>query len=334
MGEDQNIQSIVKSLQAKFGQENITYLGNKETTGIERITSGSSSLDNALGGGWPVGRIIELMGPESSGKSTICYHAMAEAQKKGWVVGLVDVEYSHDPVYSSAIGVDNDKLIVSQPEDGTQALDILVGMLEAGVKLIVVDSVAALLPREESESDDLGKMTIGRQAQLMSKGLRKITPIIGRNNAIVIFTNQIRMKIGAMFSNPETTPGGESLKFYASIRCRVSTISGDKQLDADGNEISKRTKIIVKKNKTAPPFRSCEFNIIFGKGIDEESDIIENAIEAGVFAKGGGGVYTSKLLTERGMEKIRGRENLFNWIKEQGEDFIEIIKKEMENIKK
>jgi recombination protein RecA len=315
------VESIVKSLQAKFGEENITYLGNKKATAMERISSGSFSLDNALGGGWPVGRIVEIMGPESSGKSSICYHAMAEAQKLGWVVALVDTEYSHDPIYAGNIGVDNDSLIVSQPEDGTQALDILIQMLDGGVRLAVVDSVASLLPREEAESDDFGKATVGRQAQLMSKALRKLTPAVGRNKAIVIFTNQLRQKIGVMYGNPETTAGGESLKYYASIRCRVSTVSGS-------TDTAKRTKVKVIKNKTAVPFKETEFNIIFGVGIDKINDIVEGAIDSGLFQKGAGGVYTSKLLTDRGVEKIRGREKLLTWIKEQGEDFLEILSKE------
>ena len=315
------VESIVKSLQAKFGEENITYLGNKKATAMERISSGSFSLDNALGGGWPVGRIVEIMGPESSGKSSICYHAMAEAQKLGWVVALVDTEYSHDPIYAGNIGVDNDSLIVSQPEDGTQALDILIQMLDGGVRLAVVDSVASLLPREEAESDDFGKATVGRQAQLMSKALRKLTPVVGRNKAIVIFTNQLRQKIGVMYGNPETTAGGEALKYYASIRCRVSTVSGS-------TDEAKRTKVKVIKNKTAVPFKETEFNIIFGVGIDKINDIVEGAIDSGLFQKGAGGVYTSKLLTDRGVEKIRGREKLLTWIKEQGEDFLKILSKE------
>ena len=467
------VESIVKSLQDKFGEENITYLGNKKAVAMERISSGSFSLDNALGGGWPVGRIIEIMGPESSGKTTVCYHAMAEAQKLGWVVALVDTEYSHDPVYSGNIGVDNDSLIVSQPEDGTQALDILIQMLDAGVKLAVVDSVASLLPREEAESDDFGKATVGRQAQLMSKALRKLTPAIGRNKAIVIFTNQLRQKIGVMYGNPEcvtpdtyvetesghkiqmedlfnlagfnyetmkkntfypvhknikiksychktntieskrvlkvvrkddafvyeivsennkvllrcsgnhriwdedkkdyfhvqdiecgtaldengekvkftvqktleispivdievednsnyftngilshnTTAGGESLKYYASIRCRVSTVSGS-------TDESKRTKVKVIKNKTAVPFKEAEFNIIFGVGVDKINDIVEGAIDCGLFNKGPGGVYTSKILTDNGVDKIRGREKLLAWIKEQGEDFIKKLSDE------
>ena len=315
------VESIVKSLQDKFGEENITYLGNKKAVAMERISSGSFSLDNALGGGWPVGRIIEIMGPESSGKTTVCYHAMAEAQKLGWVVALVDTEYSHDPVYSGNIGVDNDSLIVSQPEDGTQALDILIQMLDAGVKLAVVDSVASLLPREEAESDDFGKATVGRQAQLMSKALRKLTPAIGRNKAIVIFTNQLRQKIGVMYGNPETTAGGESLKYYASIRCRVSTVSGS-------TDESKRTKVKVIKNKTAVPFKEAEFNIIFGVGVDKINDIVEGAIDCGLFNKGPGGVYTSKILTDNGIDKIRGREKLLSWIKEQGEDFIKKLSDE------
>lgn len=315
------VESIVKSLQAKFGEENITYLGNKKAVAMERISSGSFSLDNALGGGWPVGRIIEVMGAESSGKTTLCYHAMAEAQKLGWVVALVDTEYSHDPIYAGNIGVDNDSLIVSQPEDGTQALDILIQMLDGGVRLAVVDSVASLLPREEAESDDFGKATVGRQAQLMSKALRKLTPAIGRNKAIVIFTNQLRQKIGVMYGNPETTAGGEALKYYASIRCRVSTVSGS-------TDEAKRTKVKVIKNKTAVPFKETEFNIIFGVGIDKINDIVEGAIDSGLFQKGAGGVYTSKLLTDRGVEKIRGREKLLTWIKEQGEDFLKILSKE------
>ena len=315
------VESIVKSLQAKFGEENITYLGNNKAVAIERISSGSFSLDNALGGGWPVGRIIEVVGENSSGKTTLCYHAMAEAQKLGWVVGLVDTEYSHDPIYSGNIGVDNNSLIVSQPEDGTQALDILIQMLDAGVRLVVVDSVASLLPREEAESDDFGKATVGRQAQLMSKALRKLTPVVGRNKAIVMFTNQFRQKIGVLYGDPQISAGGESLKYYASIRCRVSTISGS-------TDTAKRTKVKVIKNKTAVPFKETEFNIIFGVGIDKINDIVEGAIDSGLFQKGAGGVYTSKILSDRGVEKIRGREKLLTWIKEQGEDFLKFLSKE------
>lgn len=325
------VDAIVKSLQTKFGKENVNYLGNKEVESIERLRSGCSSLDNALGGGWPLGRMVELFGGESSGKSTICYHAMAEAQKMGYIVGLIDVEYSHDPVYSGNIGVKNDALIVSQPEDGTQAMEILLGMLDSGVKVIVVDSIAALLPKEEAECEDMSKATVGRQAQLMSRALRKIAPAVGRNNALVMFTNQTRQKIGVLYGNPLTTPGGESMKYYASIRCQVTAISGTTS-NEDGEITSRRTKVKVVKNKTAPPFRECEFNICFGSGIDEKTDIIENAIEL-LFEKRPGGVYVSELLTEKGEEKIRGRENLINWIKDQGEEYLEYLKQKMNELK-
>lgn len=330
------IANIAKSLQKKFGDSNVNFLGNKAIAPMPRITSQSPSIDKALGGGWPLGKMVELFGPESSGKSTICYHAMAEAQKQGMIVGLIDTEYSFDPQYAQQLGIDPNAVIISQPDDGTTALEILLDMLANGVTFIVVDSIAALLPREEALEESLAKASVARQAALMSKALRKITPACGQANALIMFTNQTREKVGVMYGNPETTPGGLAMKFYASIRVRVNKLSGDKTTDENGDLVSTRTKLKVVKNKTAPPFREAEFTIKFGTGIDSFGDLIETVLDSHLFTKAGGGNYISEIFKKyTGDEKMRGRDTVIKWLTEKCKEdnsFFEMLKAESQKV--
>ncbi len=296
-------------IEKQFGQGAIMKLGDKaNVAGIEVIPSGSILLDEALGiGGYPRGRVIEMYGPESSGKTTLALHAIAEAQKLGGVAAFVDAEHALDPTYAKNLGVNIDELWVSQPDTGEQALEITENLVRSGaVDVIVVDSVAALTPEKEIEGE-MGDSVMGMQARLMSQALRKLTAIIGKSNCIVIFINQIRMKIGVMFGNPETTTGGQALKFYSSVRLeirRVETIDGKGDEDAIGNRV--RVKIV--KNKVAPPFRKCELDIYFGKGINASASLLDSAVKHGIVDKRGAW-YTM------GEEKIgQGKENAVNFI--------------------
>ena len=296
-------------IEKQFGQGAIMKLGDKaNAAGIEVIPSGSILLDEALGiGGYPRGRVIEMYGPESSGKTTLALHAIAEAQKLGGVAAFVDAEHALDPVYAKNLGVNIDELWVSQPDTGEQALEITENLVRSGaVDVVVVDSVAALTPEKEIEGE-MGDAVMGMQARLMSQALRKLTAIIGKSNCIVIFINQIRMKIGVMFGNPETTTGGQALKFYSSVRLeirRVETIDGKGDEDAIGNRV--RVKIV--KNKVAPPFRKCELDIYFGKGINASASLLDSAVKHGIVDKRGAW-YTM------GEEKIgQGKENAVNFI--------------------
>ena len=305
-----------------FGQGAIMKLGDKaDVTGIEVIPSGSILLDEALGiGGYPKGRIIEMYGPESSGKTTLALHAIAESQKLGGVAAFVDAEHALDPVYAKNLGVNIDELWVSQPDTGEQALEITENLVRSGaVDIIVVDSVAALTPEKEIEGE-MGDAVMGMQARLMSQALRKLTAIIGKSNCIVIFINQIRMKIGVMFGSPETTTGGQALKFFSSVRLeirRVETIDGKGDEDAVGNRV--RVKIV--KNKVAPPFRKCELDIYFGKGISASASLLDSALKHGIIDKRGAW-YTM------GEEKIgQGKENATNYIEQNVELAKEIEKK-------
>jgi recombination protein RecA len=296
-------------IEKQFGQGAIMKLGDKaNAAGIEVIPSGSILLDEALGiGGYPRGRVIEMYGPESSGKTTLALHAIAEAQKLGGVAAFVDAEHALDPVYAKNLGVNIDELWVSQPDTGEQALEITENLVRSGaVDVVVVDSVAALTPEKEIEGE-MGDAVMGMQARLMSQALRKLTAIIGKSNCIVIFINQIRMKIGVMFGNPETTTGGQALKFYSSVRLeirRTETIDGKGDEDAIGNRV--RVKIV--KNKVAPPFRKCELDIYFGKGINASASLLDSAVKHGIVDKRGAW-YTM------GEEKIgQGKENAVNFI--------------------
>lgn len=309
-------------IEKQFGQGAIMKLGDKaDVAGIDVIPSGSILLDEALGiGGYPRGRVIEMYGPESSGKTTLALHAIAEAQKLGGVAAFVDAEHALDPVYAKNLGVNIDELWVSQPDTGEQALEITENLVRSGaVDIIVVDSVAALTPEKEIEGE-MGDAVMGMQARLMSQALRKLTAIIGKSNCIVIFINQIRMKIGVMFGNPETTTGGQALKFYSSVRLeirRIETIEGKGDEDAIGN----RVRVKVVKNKVAPPFRKCELDIYFGKGISSSASLLDSAVKHGIIDKRGAW-YTM------GDEKIgQGKENAVNYIEQNKELASEIEKK-------
>jgi recombination protein RecA len=301
-------------IEKQFGQGAIMRLGDKaDVAGIDVVPSGSILLDEALGiGGYPRGRIIEMYGPESSGKTTLALHAIAEAQKLGGVAAFVDAEHALDPVYAKNLGVNIDQLWVSQPDTGEQALEITENLVRSGaVDIIVVDSVAALTPEKEIEGE-MGDAVMGMQARLMSQALRKLTAIVGKSNCIVIFINQIRMKIGVMFGNPETTTGGQALKFYSSVRLeirRIETIDGKGDEDAIGN----RVRVKVVKNKVAPPFRKCELDIYFGKGISASASLLDSAVKHGIIDKRGAW-YTM------GEEKIgQGKENAVNYIEQNAE---------------
>jgi len=301
-------------IEKQFGQGSLMKLGTRtDSVGIEVIPSGSIMLDEALGiGGYPRGRIIEIYGPESSGKTTLALHAIAEAQKMGGVAAFIDAEHALDPVYAKNLGVDIDNLWVSQPDTGEQALDITESLVRSGaVDIIVVDSVAALTPQAEIEGE-MGDTHMGLQARLMSQALRKLTAIIGKSKCIVVFINQIRMKIGIMFGNPETTTGGNALKFYASVRLEVRRIES---IDAKGEEdaVGNRVRVKVVKNKVAPPFRKVELDIYFGKGISAISSILDAAVKHELIDKRGAWFSI-------GEDKIgQGRENAIKFLEDNAD---------------
>ena len=268
----------------QFGDGSIMKLGEKHKANVELLPSGALSLDLALGGGYPKGRIIEIYGPESSGKTTLTLHAIAEIQKQGGTAAFIDAEHALDPAYAKKLGVDTDNLLVSQPDNGEQALEIAETLVRSNaVDLVVVDSVAALVPQAEIDGD-MGDSHMGLQARLMSQALRKLTGIISKSKTTVIFINQIRMKIGVMFGNPETTTGGNALKFYASVRLDIRRIG---QLKVGEDIIGNRTKVKVVKNKIAPPFRIAEFDIMYNEGISNTGDVLDLAAEKGIVGKAG-----------------------------------------------
>ena len=280
-----NVSEVVEEIKQKFGEGMIMKLGDIKKVNVEVVPTGSVSLDIALGiGGVPRGRIVEVYGPESSGKTTLCLHIVANAQKKGGTAAFVDAEHAMDPEYAKRIGVDVDNLLISQPDSGEQALDIVETLVRSNaVDVIVVDSVAALVPRAEIEGE-MGDTHVGLQARLMSQALRKLTAIISKTNATVIFINQLRMKIGVMFGNPETTTGGQALKFYSSVRLEVRRAAQIKKGDA---VVGNRVKVKVVKNKVAPPFKVAEFDIMYNEGISLAGDAIDTGVILEVLKKSG-----------------------------------------------
>jgi len=279
-----DIDSLMEALQARFGEGAVMKLGESQKVNVETISSGSFSLDLALGGGLPKGRIIEIFGPESSGKTTLALHAVASVQKQGGKAAFIDAEHALDPEYAAKIGVKIKDLIISQPDNGEEALNILESLVRSGIiNIVVIDSVAALTPRAEIEGE-MGVQHVGLQARLMSQALRKLAAIAAKSGTILIFINQTRMKIGMAYGNPETTPGGMALKFYASVRIDIRRVA---QIKKGEEVIGNRTKAKVVKNKIAPPFKSAEFDIMYGEGISYESDVLNTALKYKVVTKSG-----------------------------------------------
>ena len=306
------LDAAISQIEKQYGKGSIMKLGDTSNQmQVETVPTGSLSLDIALGqGGLPKGRIIEIYGPESSGKTTVALHAVAEVQKAGGIAGFIDAEHALDPVYAKNIGVDIDNLYISQPDNGEQALEITETMVRSGaVDIVIVDSVAALVPKAEIDGD-MGDSHVGLQARLMSQALRKLTAVISKSNCIVIFINQLREKVGVMFGNPETTTGGRALKFYSSVRLDVRRIEAIKQ---QGEVIGNRTRIKVVKNKIAPPFREAEFDIMFGQGISKEGDILDIAAELDIVNKSGA------WYAYNGDKIGQGRENAKTYLREHPE---------------
>ena len=317
------LEAAMGQIEKQFGKGSIMKLGDFQAMNIEAIPTGALSLDVALGiGGIPRGRIIEIFGPESSGKTTLALHAIAEAQKMGGEAAFIDAEHALDPVYAKNLGVDIDNLIVSQPDTGEQALEIAEALIRSGaIDIIVVDSVAALVPKAEIDGD-MGDSHIGLQARLMSQALRKLAGAINKSKAVIIFINQLREKVGIMFGNPETTPGGRALKFYASVRLDIRKVENIKQ---DGEVIGNRARVKVIKNKVAPPFREAEFDIMYGKGISKEGNIVDLAVNLDIIEKSG------SWFSYNGERIGQGRENVKKYLVENPEIMAEIEQKIRDN---
>ena len=316
------LEAALSQIEKSFGKGSIMKLGEQEGIEIPSISTGSLGLDIALGiGGLPRGRIVEIYGPESSGKTTLTLHVVAEAQKTGGTCAFIDAEHALDPAYAKRIGVDVDNLIISQPDSGEQALEIADTLVRSGaVDVLVVDSVAALVPKAELEGE-MGDQHMGLQARLMSQALRKLTASVSKSNALVIFINQIRMKIGVMFGNPETTTGGNALKFYSSVRMDIRRVGSIKDKE---NIIGNETRVKIVKNKVAPPFKTVDFDIMYNYGISREGEIIELGVQAGIIEKSGSWFsYNSERIGQ-------GKENARQWLKDNPKVANELIKKIME----
>ncbi|MDA0201967.1 MAG: recombinase RecA [Actinobacteria bacterium] len=316
---DKALDMALAQIDKQFGKGSIMRMGEKGSMAIEAISTGALSLDLALGiGGLPRGRVTEIYGPESSGKSTLAMHVVAEAQRNGGTCAYIDAEHAMDPIYARAIGVDVDQLLISQPDTGEQALEIADMLVRSGaIDVIVIDSVAALTPRAEIEGE-MGDSHVGLQARLMSQALRKITANLSKTGTIAVFINQLREKIGVMFGSPETTPGGRALKFYSSVRLDIRRIESLK----DGAEVvGNRTRVKVVKNKVSPPFRQAEFDIMYGKGISREGTLIDMAVDLGIVTKSGA------WFTYEGEQLGQGRENAKNFLTEHPEVMVEISEK-------
>ena len=314
------LDAAIAKLEKDFGKGTVMKLGDpKSHVHVETIPTGSLSLDLALGlGGVPRGRVVEIYGPESSGKTTVALHVIAEVQKRGGIAGFIDAEHALDPVYAKNIGVDIDELYISQPDSGDQALEIAETMVRSGaMDIIVIDSVAALVPRQEIEGD-MGDSHVGLQARLMSQALRKLTPVISKSNCVVIFINQLREKVGVMFGNPETTTGGRALKFYASVRMDVRRTETLKQ---GGEIVGNHVRVKIVKNKVAPPFKEAEFDIMFGKGISREGDILDLATGINLVSKSGA------WYAYNGDKIGQGRENAKSYLTEHPEVMEELESK-------
>ena len=312
------IEDTIKALQSRFGDEAIMKLGDKPKVGVNAIPTGSLGLDMALGvGGLPRGRIIEIYGPESSGKTTLALHVIAEAQKKGGICAFIDAEHALDPEYSKRLGVKIDELLISQPDYGEQALEISESLVRSGkVDVVVIDSVAALTPKDEIEGD-VGDYHVGKQARLMSQALRKMTGIVDKSKTLVIFINQLRMQSGVMFGNPETTPGGKALKFYASVRLDVRRIA---QIKKGEEVVGGRVRVKVAKNKVAAPFKTAEFDILYNEGISPEGEIIALGEKYSVIQKSGSSYAFGEIKLGRGYDASR------TYLKENPKTQTEIVK--------
>jgi len=316
------IKMALSQIEKNFGQGTIMKLGEASKVKVETISTSSISLDRALGGGIPKGRVIEIFGPESSGKTTLALHIIAESQKKGGSAAFIDAEHALDPEYAKRIGVNTDELLISQPDNGEQALEIVETLTRSGaIDVIVIDSVAALTPKAEIEGM-MGDSHMGLQARLMSQALRKLTSIISKTGTTVIFLNQLRMKIGVMFGNPETTTGGNALKFYASVRLDIRAMDKVNGAGEENKEIAgRRVRVKVVKNKVAPPFKQAEFDIMFNEGISRSGDLLDTAVENKIVNKSGA-FYTYKV------NKIgQGRENAKQYLKDNPKMFDEINQK-------
>jgi len=317
--QDKNLEMALSQIEKQFGKGAIMRLGERGHVGVAAIPTGALALDLALGiGGLPRGRVVEIFGPESSGKSTLAMHVVAEAQRNGGVCAYIDAEHAMDPVYAAAIGVNVDDLYISQPDTGEQALEIADMLIRSGaLDVIVIDSVAALVPRAEIEGE-MGDAHMGLQARLMSQALRKLTANLNKSRTICVFINQLREKIGVMFGSPETTPGGRALKFYSSVRLDIRRIESLK----DGAEVvGNRTRVKVVKNKCAPPFRQAEFDIMYGKGISREGSLIDMAVDLGIVKKSGA------WFTYEGEQLGQGRENAKGFLADNPEIMVEISDK-------